>query len=222
MASVWEKLIVALDVPSEEKCKKIIAALAPRATIFKIGPIAYFTQGPAVIDAVIEQGSRVFLDFKLYDIPNTMLETAKSFVGMGIWAFTVHTKAGVEALTFLKQGLVAEAKRRKKPRPLIIGVTELTSQQASQQAVLKLAAVAKKAGLDGVVCSVWEARAIKSRYGLAIITPGIRRADASDDQKRIATVQEAVKQNVDYFVIGRPIVGAKNYRKAAEAILGCP
>jgi len=219
VSPAWNKLIVALDVRSEKKCKRVIAALAPPVTVFKIGPIAYFKSGPAIIEAVTKKGARVFLDFKFYDIPNTMLEAAKNFIDMNIWAFTVHIKAGVAPLAFLRQELANEAKRKRKPRPLIVGVTELTSQLASRQAVLKLASLAKQARLDGVVCSVWEAKAIKERYGLMTITPGIRHKASGDDQRRVATAQDALKEKADYFVVGRPIVGAKDYRKAAEDIL---
>lgn len=221
MLKPWDKLIVALDVTSEKQFKKIISELAPPVSIFKIGPIAYFKLGPAIIKEVAKTGAKVFLDFKLYDIPNTMLETARNFIDMGIWAFTVHAKAGLAALSFLKQGLDKDAELKKRPRPLIVAITELTSQQASLQDVLKLAEVAKRARLEAVVCSVWEAKEIKKRYGLITITAGIRSKKQGDDQKRIATVQNALKENVDYFVVGRPIIEAKDYRKAAEDILDC-
>lgn len=212
---------MALDVTSGKKCKKIISALTPDITVFKVGPIAYFKLGPAVIREVAKSGARVFLDFKLYDIPNTMLEAAKNFIDMDVWAFTVHIKVGLSALSFLRQELDKAAKQKNKRRPLIVGITELTSQDASPAAVFRLAALAKKAQLDAVVCSVWEAQKIKKRYGLMTITPGIRQRKSGDDQKRIATVQEALKQQVDYFVVGRPIIGAKDYRKAAEELLEC-
>jgi orotidine-5'-phosphate decarboxylase len=219
MPSDWGKLIVALDVVGEKEFKKIISELSPKVKIFKIGPIAYFKLGHKTIDWVNKKKAKVFLDFKLYDIPNTMLETAKNFVDMGVWAFTVHTKAGAESLSFLKKELSLYARFKKKKRPLIIGVTELTSSEASLAQVLKLAAIAKKSNIDGVVSSVWEAKEIKKRFGLKIITPGIRKKSAGDDQRRVASPKEALKQGADYFVVGRPIVKHKNSLTAAREIM---
>jgi len=219
MPKPWNKLIVALDLTSEGQIKQAIKILSPKARKFKIGLIAYTRFGPKIISWVRDAGADVFLDFKLYDIPNTMIETAKAFVQLGVWAFTVHLKAGEEALTILKEALIKEARAQKKRRPLIIGVTELTSQKASLSMVLKLAQVARKSKIDGVVCSVWEARKIKEKFGLCTITPGIRAKKEGDDQKRIATVKDALKNKVDYFVVGRPIIKEKDYLKAAKNIL---
>lgn len=219
MSKPWNKLIVALDVTSQSKLKKIVVKLSPKVKKFKIGLIAYTRFGPKIIKEVTKRGGGVFLDFKLYDIPNTMVETAKAFVGLGVWAFTVHLKAGEEALKYLKKEIKKEAKHKKKKAPLIIGVTELTSKKVSLTKVLKLAKVAKRAGVDGVVCSVWEAKQIKQRFGLKTITPGIRAKKGADDQKRVATVGEALKNKADYFVVGRPIVTKNNYLAAAKDIL---
>ena len=221
MLKAWNKLIVALDVVCEKEFKKIISQLSPKVKIFKVGPIAYFKLGPKTIDWVNKQGAKVFLDFKLYDIPHTMLETAKNFTDIGVWAFTVHTKAGIEALSFLKKELSLYAKKRKKKCPLIVGVTELTSNKVSIAQVMKLAEVAERCNIDGVVASVWEAKEIKNKFNLKVITPGIRNKTANDDQRRVASVKDAIKQGADYFVVGRPIIKARNYMKAAEEILSC-
>ncbi|MBN3040473.1 MAG: orotidine-5'-phosphate decarboxylase [Candidatus Omnitrophica bacterium] len=220
MSDPWKKLIVALDLTNRQKAEKIIRKLSNKIAAFKIGPIAYFKCGQKLLQSASKNKARVFLDFKLYDIPNTMLEAAKNFIDQDIWAFTVHAKAGKEALSFLKKGLIKEARRKKRKAPLIIGVTELTSKKASKQSVLKLAKTARDSGLDGVVCSVWEAKDIKKKYKLLTITPGIRSKKTDDDQKRVATVSEAIKQGSDYFVVGRPIVGSRDYLKAAEELLG--
>ena len=219
MPKPWNKLIVALDLTSEKEIKKAIKALSPKAKKFKVGLIAYTRFGPKIIRWAKEKGADVFLDFKLYDIPNTIIETARAFIELGVWAFTVHLKAGPEALKSLKEALTKEARAKKLRRPLIIGVTELTSQKASLSKVLKLAEVARKSKIDGVVCSVWEARKIKEKFGLCTITPGIRAKKEGDDQKRIATVKDALKNKVDYFVVGRPIIKEKDYLKAAKNIL---
>ncbi|UCG34628.1 MAG: orotidine-5'-phosphate decarboxylase [Candidatus Omnitrophota bacterium] len=219
MPKPWNKLIVALDLTSQKKIKEVIKTLSPKVKKFKVGLIAYTRFGPKIINWAKEAGADVFLDFKLYDIPNTMIETAKTFIESGVWAFTVHLKAGQEALESLKGALTKEARLRKKRRPLIIGVTELTSQKASLNKVLQLAEVARKSKIDGVVCSVWEAKQIKEKFGLCTITPGIRAKKEGDDQKRIATVKDALKNRVDYFVVGRPIIKEKDYLKAANQIL---
>ena len=219
MSKAWNKLIVALDLTSEAKIKKAISDLSPKVKKFKVGLIAYTKFGSQIIKWAKRKGAQIFLDFKLYDIPNTMIETAKNFIDLDVWAFTVHIKAGEEALKALKKEITKEARRRKKKRPLIIGVTELTSKKASLAQVLKLAKVAKRSNLDGVVCSVWEAKAIKDKLGLCTITPGIRKKKTGDDQKRVATVKEALARKADYFVVGRPIVKEKNKLLAAEKIL---
>jgi len=219
LSKPWNKLIVALDVTSEKKFKKIVAQLSPKVKCFKIGLIAYTRFGPKIIREVKRRGGKVFLDFKLYDIPNTMVETAKAFVDLGVWAFTVHLKAGEAALKYLKREVRKQAKHKKKKAPLIIGVTELTSKKASLSQVLKLAKVAKRSGVDGVVCSVWEAKKIKQKFGLKTITPGIRVRKTGDDQRRVATVKEALQNKVDYFVVGRPIVAKKNYLQAARELI---
>jgi len=215
----WDKLIVALDVVEEARIKEIVNALQPRAVKFKIGLIAFSRMGPAIVRWIHERGSQVFLDFKLYDIPHTMSETAKSFVELGIWAYTVHARAGETALRTVKEEVTRHAQQLGKRAPLAIGVTELTSQDASVDNVVALARTAKKSQLDGVVCSVWEARRIKEELGLMTITPGIRPRAGQDDQKRVATFKDVLENNVDYCVVGRPIIEKSDCLKAAEDIL---
>ncbi len=217
--NVWNKLIVALDLESKRKIKRVVNNLYPRVKIFKIGLIGYTLCGPEIVSWIIKKGGKVFLDLKLYDIPHTISTAAKVMTRMGVWAFTVHIKAGKEALVSLKEDVAREAKEKKLTRPLIIGVTELTSQQARVSAVLRLAQVAYESGLDGVVCSVWEAEEIKKRFALKVFCPGIRKGTVADDQKRVATVKEAQKKGVDYFIAGRPIVTARDYLTAAEELL---
>jgi len=215
----WKKLIVALDITSEKRAKQIISALAVKKPKFKIGLIAYTSFGPKIIDWVKTKGGSIFLDFKLYDIPNTMVETAKAFVDLGVWAFTVHVKAGEESLKILKKEITAYSRKQKKPRPLIIGVTELTSRKTSLKSVLSLAKIAKKSKIDGVVSSVWEAKKIAKDFKLLTITPGIRKKKTNDDQKRVATVKDALREGSSFFVVGRPIINEKNCLFAAEELL---
>ncbi|MCP4653073.1 MAG: orotidine-5'-phosphate decarboxylase [Candidatus Omnitrophica bacterium] len=219
MNLAWGKLIVALDLKSQDEIKKVIEVLAPQVKKFKIGLVAYTKFGPEIIKWVKEQGGEIFLDFKLYDIPNTMAETAKNFVDLDVWAFTVHLKSGREALEILKKKISDYAKEKSKKAPLLIGVTELTSTNASIEKVLELARIGKQSDVDGVVCSVWEAKQIKEALGLLTITPGIRPKQTSDDQKRAATVKSALENKADYFVVGRPIVLENDYLKAAQIVL---
>ncbi|UCC95087.1 MAG: orotidine 5'-phosphate decarboxylase, partial [Candidatus Omnitrophota bacterium] len=109
MSRAWDKLIVALDVTSKEKIRSIIQVLTPKVRKFKIGLIAYTKFGPQVIQWVNKKRAKVFLDFKLYDIPNTMAQVATSFIDLDVWAFTVHIKAGEENLRFLKKIILKEA-----------------------------------------------------------------------------------------------------------------
>lgn len=219
MSKPWDKLIVALDLTSQRKINEVVNSLSPKVGKFKVGLIAYTKFGPKIINWVKEKKAEVFLDFKLFDIPHTMAETAKAFVDLEVWAFTVHLRAGRQSLKVLKEAVLKEAALKKKKVPLIIGITELTSQETCLKNVLNLAKVANKSNLDGVVCSVWEAKRIKDEFGLITITPGIRKDRGRDDQKRTAAVSDALENKVDYFVAGRPIIKAKDYLKAAEDLL---
>lgn len=216
--NVWDKLIVALDLSREREIKKVVDSLYPKVRKFKVGLIPYIALGPGIIRWIRKKGADVFLDLKFFDIPNTMLEAAKLALSLEVWAFTVHLKAGKASLTFLRERLKEEAEARGIKRPLILGVTELTSKKASLNKVLSLAKIASESNLDGVICSVWEAEKIKNNFGLITVTPGIRKKKI-DDQERVATVKDALKASSDYFVVGRPIVKEKDPLKAAKDIL---
>ena len=217
--TVWDKLIVALDLIKEKEIKRVVSELSPKVKKFKIGLVPYLALGPKIIHWIRKKGADAFLDLKFFDIPNTMAEAGKVVLDLGVWAFTVHIKSGEPSLKILNDRLKVEAKKRGVRSPLIFGVTELTSKRASLDSVLRLARIASQSSLNGVVCSVWEARKIKNSFGLIVVTPGIRKK-RGDDQKRIATVADALREGSDYFVVGRPIIGEKDYLKAAKDILG--
>jgi orotidine-5'-phosphate decarboxylase len=139
---------------------------------------------------------------------------------MNIWAFTVHLKAGSKTLRWVQNQLHSESEKRNIRLPLMVGVTELTSQKAAVSSVMRLAKVAYISAMQAVVCSVWEARKIKEEFGLTTFTPGIR-SKLNDDQKRVATVKDALKERVDFFIVGRPIVKTQNPLRAAQKILQC-
>lgn len=213
------KLIVALDIPEFKKIKEVIDSLDEYVDKFKIGPIGYIKCGPKVVDYLIKKNKKVFLDFKLYDIPNTMLESIKLMADLNIWACTVHLKAGERVLKSVVESINAYTQESNKNSPLILGVSELTSKKVSINKVLNLCKIAYNSGIKGVVCSVWEAKAVKERFGLLVVSPGIRNNSARDDQKRIATVKNVIEEGVDYFVVGRPILKSKNYLEALWDLL---
>ncbi|MBN2120261.1 MAG: orotidine-5'-phosphate decarboxylase [Candidatus Omnitrophica bacterium] len=216
----WQRLIVALDCEDKIKIKRILAALCPKVKKFKIGLISYVRFGPSLIKMVKNSGADVFLDLKFFDIPNTMEKAAFSAAELGAWALTVHIKAGIDSLCRLKKALADFCRKKKLKRPLILGVSELTSESCSKDKVLRLAGLASKAKLDGIICSPKEAPFIKKKYkNLKIITPGIRsNQDLKQDQKRTSSAKEALKA-ADYIVVGRPIIGKRDCLKAAKEIL---
>jgi orotidine-5'-phosphate decarboxylase len=219
---MWNRLIVALDLDSEREIQKVVKVLAPKKVKFKIGSIAFTKFGPQLVKGFTRRKIDIFVDLKLYDIPNTMKETAAVITEFGAWAFTVHIKAGKEALEAVKDEVVRVARKNKMRKPLILGVTELTSTDASIEQVLDLVEKAYKAGIDGVIASAKEAAMIKAKFSkkLKVVTPGIRNPnDEIGDQKRITTAQTAFKNGADYIVVGRPIINKKDYLKAAEEIL---
>lgn len=221
------ELIVALDVDTLDTAKKLVDILYPAVKLFKIGSQLFTAYGPEAVRMVREKGGRVFLDLKFHDIPQTVCNASSSASTLragsaGVFMMTVHTAGGVEMMKAAVRGAADKAKELRIERPLIIGVTVLTSDQQgaeTEKVVVERAVSAQKAGLDGVVCSVHEAAAVRKACGrkFIIVTPGIRaQAETAGDQKRIATVEEAVKAGSDYLVIGRPIVQAADPLKAAQ------
>ena len=223
----WKKLIVALDLDERNEIIKVVKALSPQVTKFKIGPIAFTKFGPSLVKTLVKQGKDIFLDLKLHDIPNTMKCSAAVITELGCWAFTVHCKAGRASLLAVSEEVRTVARKKRLRKPLILGVTELTSSNASQKSVLKLAIEGINSGIDGIVASAWEAAAIKSAAKtigkkILVVTPGIRGIkDSVGDQKRVATSKTAFKNGADYIVVGRPIISNKNYLQAAEDVLSC-
>lgn len=230
-------LIVALDVDSFEKAQVLVDALADSVEIFKIGSQLFTAYGPFVTRYVQAKGKKVFLDLKFHDIPNTVASAVKSAVHLSIapngdkgfaplFMLTVHTQGGGEMLAAAAKAARDEALLLGVARPLIVGVTVLTSTARTgdtDRIVLERAKLAKDSGLDGiVVASVEEAAMVRKAMGedFVIVTPGIRPAGADvGDQKRVATPRIALESGSDYLVVGRPIVAEKDPKAAAIKIL---
>jgi orotidine-5'-phosphate decarboxylase len=229
-------MILALDLETFEEARQLIDDLAGSVEIFKIGSQMFTAYGPFITRYLQSKGKKVFLDLKFHDIPNTVASAVKSAVGLSLspnndpgfaplFMLTVHTSGGKEMLEAAIQAAQSQAKVLGVPRPLIVGVTVLTSTVKDanlENLVLERARLAKAAGLDGVVASVEEAALIRRELGpdFLIVTPGIRPADASvNDQKRVATPAAAIKQGSNFLVVGRPIIQAPSPRQAALQIL---
>jgi len=228
-----ERLIVALDVDSKEKALRIVDELKEEVGIFKIGSELFTACGPKIVEDICKKGSKVFLDLKFHDIPNTVAKAAVSATRLGVFMFNLHSLGGYDMMARSALAARAEADKLKIEQPKILAVTVLTSMDENslkkvgvddnmKNQVLRLAVLAKGASLDGVVASPQEASMIRERLGkdFLIVTPGVRPSwAAAGDQKRIATPKEAIESGADYIVVGRPIIEADDPVEAAKRII---
>ncbi len=221
------ELCVALDLPTLKENIDLARKLAGKPLWMKVGLRSYIRDGKPFVQELQDLGFKIFLDLKLYDIPNTMADAAEEITNMGVEMFNVHASAGKEAME-----TVIERLNNYKSRPLVLAVTALTSfDEASFQTIYgapieqkanEFATAAYEAGLDGVVCSVFESLAIKevTSPNFLTLTPGIRPfGEDAGDQKRVATIEDAKRQKVDFIVVGRPIYKAQNPEAVVDAIL---
>lgn len=216
------KLILALDVDNFSRAKYFVNQLYPEIKIFKVGSQLFTACGPAIIKWIQQKGAQAFLDLKFFDIPHTVAQSVRQAVRLKISMLTLHISGGREMLKKAVQAAKEESGQLKFKRPLLIGVTVLTSKDATSLDVLTLAKMGLDCGLDGIVCSAKEAaflrKKIKKKF--LILTPGIRPEGISvGDQKRIATVKEAIQAGSNFLVVGRPILEASDPLKAVKEIL---
>jgi orotidine-5'-phosphate decarboxylase len=227
-----DRLFVALDVERLEDADGLLDRLAGVVTGCKIGSQLFTAAGPLAIERALKRGFRVFLDLKYHDIPNTVAGAVREATRLGVFMLNVHASGG---LAMMRAGAEAAAKASRDfalPRPLLLGVTVLTSLDRRaletevgvpgtvEAHVLRLAERARAAGLDGCVASPREIAPLRLGLGRAwvIVTPGIRPAERADDQARTATPAAAVRGGADYLVVGRPITAAADPVAAARAI----
>ena len=230
-------ILVALDVESAAKAIELADALRGSVGGYKIGKQLFTAAGPSMVHELTSRGDRVFLDLKFHDIPNTVAGAVQSAVATGAWMVNVHASGGSAMMKAAAEAATKTAAALGRPRPLVIGVTVLTSMTDAAlgeigvtrpmlDQVVHLAKLAKTSGLDGVVASPQETRAIREACGqdFQIVTPGIRppnggkNQQGKDDQARTLTPAEAISAGATYLVIGRPITAAANPRQAADSI----
>jgi orotidine-5'-phosphate decarboxylase len=225
MTKAADKIIVALDVATKERALKLVDQLRGEISFFKIGLQLYTAEGPDIVRAVLSTGAKVWLDLKLYDIPNTVARAVESASTLGVQMLTIHLSGGSEMIR------AATAKRAN--NMLLLGVTVLTS--ATEQTlreigitdkvedqVLRLATMGVKSGIDGVVASPHEIKRLRREFGdrIKIAVQGIRPNWAEPgDQKRFMTPREAIEAGADYIGIGRPITGDARPRETVARIL---
>ncbi len=232
MTGAKEKLIVAIDTDSYENAVKLIDSLDDSVDIYKIGLENYLASRGKTVDYLKSKGKKIFLDLKFHDIPNTMKSAVKAIIKDGVWMITIHI-SDRESMKQCVQIAREEAEKLNIKRPLIIGVSVLTSlsnedlldvgcKLTTGEAAIKRAKLAKEAGLDGVVCSAQEVDKIIKACGEDFITvcPGIRPANVDrGDQKRVLTPSEAIKAGASKIVVGRAITKAENPASMAEKII---
>jgi orotidine-5'-phosphate decarboxylase len=226
-------IIVALDVSDATAALRLAERLAGAVGAVKIGKELFVTAGPEIVRQIRATGTPVFLDLKFHDIPNTVAQAVAAATRLDVQMLTIHTSGGADMMAAAERAAQDAASEAGQRPPLVLGVTVLTSMDATDLAgiginaepaahVERLARLAAGAGLRGLVCSPLEIARLRQVLPreMQLVTPGIRPATAdTQDQKRVMTPADAVKTGADWLVIGRPITQAKDPRAAAESIL---
>lgn len=234
--SAKDRLIVALDVETVGQAREIFAALKDYAGMFKIGSQLFTAAGPGVVRQMVEAGARIFLDLKFHDIPNTVARAGVEAARLGVSIFDVHAVGGSEMMRRTVMEVQEASERENFTPPSIIAITALTSADSQalaevgissgvEQQVERLARLAARCGMDGVVASPHEVSLVRSaaqtaRKDFLVVTPGVRPAGVSHgDQKRVMTPGEAIRAGSSYLVVGRAILEAPDMARAAEQII---
>ncbi len=221
-------IIVALDFPTAKQAVDFARQLDPKSVRLKVGKELFVAAGPIVVEQLQALGFELFLDLKFHDIPNTVSKACLEAARLGVWMTNVHASGGEAMMRRVREQLDKLPKR-----PLITAVTVLTSMDEQtlrtlgvslviEEQVTRLADLAKRSGMDGVVCSAQEAKRLREHLGkdFLLVTPGIRLSGHNtDDQYRIMTPERALAEGSDYLVIGRPITQADNPAQVVESLL---
>lgn len=227
-----ERILCALDTTNVDEAATLAGELSPHVGGVKLGLEFFGANGPNGFLKVAKTNGNIFLDLKLHDIPNTVAKTIHALMPLHPKIMTIHTAGGPAMMQAAAEAATLAAKNEGCDRPIIVGVTILTSldnedieaigfQNKVSMQVVKLARLAKESGLDGVVCSPLEIKLIKESCGadFKLVVPGIRPAGCdTGDQKRVMTPEEAVNLGADYLVIGRPITKSDNPALSAQLI----
>ena len=231
--SMRERLILALDVDDLGRAKATLKLLAGEIGMFKIGKQLFTHAGPQAVKLIQDLGGEVFLDLKFHDIPNTVAKASIAATRLGVKMFNVHASGSLEMMRLTVREVNRVCRQEALRRPILLAVTVLTSLNESDlkkvgvagevaDQVVRLALLSREAGMDGVVAAPHEVAEIRAACGrgFLIVTPGIRpQKNRRDDQKRVMTPAEAVRAGVDYLVVGRPIMEAKDPLHAARDII---
>ena len=221
------RIIVPLDFNTAEQALQLVEKLQPDLCRLKVGKELFTKAGPVLVEKLIEKDFDVFLDLKFHDIPTTVAKACAVAADLGVWMLNVHASGGSEMMSLAREEI-----EKKSHRPLLIGVTILTSmnqealrelgiQCSVEEQVLRLAQLTSDAGLDGVVCSAHEVKMLRDNLDkeFKLVTPGIRPGGSNkDDQKRVMTPGQAINAGSDYLVIGRPITQAADPIQALKDI----
>ena len=221
------RIIVALDYPQQQQAMDLVDRLEPGQCRLKVGKEMFTRLGPAFVETLVGRGFDVFLDLKFHDIPNTVAAACEAAADLGVWMMNVHASGGRRMME-----AAAERMAMRQQRPMLVGVTILTSLSQEEivevgytgtpaDNVLRLARLAESSGLDGVVCSPRESALIREQVNdaFALVTPGVRPASAAlDDQKRVMTPGDAIRAGSTYLVVGRPVTAATDPLAALASI----
>ena len=221
------RIILPLDFNTAEQALGLVDKLQPDLCRLKIGKELFTKAGPVLVEKLIAKGFDIFLDLKFHDIPTTVAKACAVAADLGVWMVNVHASGGTEMMSHAREEI-----EKKSHHPLLIGVTILTSmnqealkelgiQCSIEEQVMRLAQLTSDAGLDGVVCSAREVKALRDNLGkeFKLVTPGIRPGGSNnDDQKRVMTPEQAINAGSDYLVIGRPITQAADPVQALKDI----